>query len=1120
VFKFNNRTIFSLFLLLFSTVFFVFPSSVFAEIKPEDVKDVSKVELKENDAQLIIRTLIQELSDKWIEVASSAESLEKEAAVIVVRNGAKTDTAHYLMIDLPQEMGKNAITATLKIANLLLVQDLSDVINEIEKVSVQKANSYLMELLTQNQMKISSGNMPVSYQNNNYQWERFSLPYIIAYKQLTNNQAYVAIGFYSSKVIKAPGLLLGMQWTGGINEIPPFILRVKGIVQSKSGGYEWLGNPYIEVIFDEPVPYFDFPEPTLWQKIKDYFKNLMPDFSFLKADVGQELANSLSNLSPKLDFSNIDISVLNNNSDTSDNSEQKEQNNNGQNDDELTNPGGQNKDSESQNEIVNKQKTIEEIQDELDDIAEKIDILRQKINDYIAVQQQNNENDDLAENNSNNEEEQSSKKSSKITSGAGSSSTRVEINYCQKSVDSAALQGKVIINEVAWMGTDVSSSNEWIELKNISSESINLFGWQILDKEKQIKIVFPNSAVIIPGGFYLLERTNDDSVSNVLADFIYTGSLSDSNEALYLFDNNCQLQDEVLADKDWPAGEKDEKKTMERSDNLSWHTYSGEKSNGIMGTPKTENSKPLSDENGEKKPTEPEMQKILISEIQASENEFIELYNPNSNPVDISNFYLSYYSSERDWNSPYRNKQFPVNSQIIANGYYLIGLDGFPITGGNPNSDWQPYDDSQLSSSSGAIAIFNCDPKGKEIEETQLCKIDAVGWSSALVFEKQSYPAIADNQSLSRKTDLVTPGYQDTDSNADDFEIQNPSPTNSKGETFYEMTFFNSVWPMFRQNPKRNCQSTYKGPTSQPIVKWIYSEGSNFNNSSNNPLYTPLILDDSGVLFSSVIFPVGPTDKTGLLALNLDGTKKYFKDGFAPSFLLGKEKEILFDDKINRGIADDGSYYYGEKDTIYAFAKDGVALWERKIEYKNPEGKCNNFNNSPEIVNPITVGNNGDIYTVAKDLSCDSLGDNVDGLYIISSQNEIISEILTGRYNTTSACISNEGIAYVTNLVYGKYSSGPSGYLAAMMKDGTGWDIEISHERSPVFFSLPTIDADGNIYISVDKTVLAFDKLGNKLWEVYLIDTPADWNVSNTSIVISADGTLYITGRGAIVALK
>ncbi|MEK7147100.1 MAG: hypothetical protein AAB772_02485, partial [Patescibacteria group bacterium] len=79
---------------------------------------------------------------------------------------------------------------------------------------------------------------------------------------------------------------------------------------------------------------------------------------------------------------------------------------------------------------------------------------------------------------------------------------------CSFSTTQAPLKEKIIINEIAWMGTTDSANNEWFELKNISLEQVDLNGWQILDQAEQIKIVFNASAQIPAAGFYLLERTD------------------------------------------------------------------------------------------------------------------------------------------------------------------------------------------------------------------------------------------------------------------------------------------------------------------------------------------------------------------------------------------------------------------------------------------------------------------------------------------------------------------------------------------------------------------------------------------------------------------------------------
>jgi len=172
--------------------------------------------------------------------------------------------------------------------------------------------------------------------------------------------------------------------------------------------------------------------------------------------------------------------------------------------------------------------------------------------------------------------------------------------YCN-STSTSPIQAPVIINEIAWMGSLNSANDEWVELKNLSNEPVDIKNWQLLDKSEQIKIVFNTDNTVIPANyFYLLERTNDDSVPGIAADLIYTGALSNTDESLRLYNSNCDLIDQALADqgddKNWSAGDNETKRTMERSSDLTWHTYSGEITNNILGTPKTENSLPATDD--------------------------------------------------------------------------------------------------------------------------------------------------------------------------------------------------------------------------------------------------------------------------------------------------------------------------------------------------------------------------------------------------------------------------------------------------------------------------------------------------------------------------------------------
>ncbi|NCO44887.1 lamin tail domain-containing protein, partial [Candidatus Wolfebacteria bacterium] len=248
------------------------------------------------------------------------------------------------------------------------------------------------------------------------------------------------------------------------------------------------------------------------------------------------------------------------------------------------------------------------------------------------------------------------------------------------------------------MGTSNSSNDEWIELKNISSGIVNLSNWQLLDQGEQIKIVFPNTTRLGAGQFLLLERTNDETIPNISSDIIYVGSLANQNEGLRLFDNNCQLQDEVFAQPDWPAGDNLEKRTLERKSGFSWQT-----SALINGTPKQENSNGYivvnsggsSDVSNTTTtvttPTttqtttttiKPSYPKILITEIKVAGlssdgktnvyDEFIELYNLNNFEIDLTGWYLQKKTSQSNEFSSLVPSDLFEGKIINSSEYFLI----------------------------------------------------------------------------------------------------------------------------------------------------------------------------------------------------------------------------------------------------------------------------------------------------------------------------------------------------------------------------------------------------------------------------------------------------------------
>lgn len=155
----------------------------------------------------------------------------------------------------------------------------------------------------------------------------------------------------------------------------------------------------------------------------------------------------------------------------------------------------------------------------------------------------------------------------------------------------------VVINEIAWAGTKANSADEWLEFFNNTAFPINLTGWKI--KKDGGDWVTISTSTISSNGYYLLERTDDNTISNVTADQIYTGSLSNTGEILELRDASDNLIDSLNFSSGWPAGQASPNYiSMERiSPTGSWannnrisRNGSDALNNAINGTPKTQNS--------------------------------------------------------------------------------------------------------------------------------------------------------------------------------------------------------------------------------------------------------------------------------------------------------------------------------------------------------------------------------------------------------------------------------------------------------------------------------------------------------------------------------------------------
>jgi len=111
----------------------------------------------------------------------------------------------------------------------------------------------------------------------------------------------------------------------------------------------------------------------------------------------------------------------------------------------------------------------------------------------------------------------------------------------------------VFISEIAWMGTDVSATNEWIELYNDADQPVALDGWTLHAKDGSPSIML--SGTIAPQGYYLIERTDDETVPDLPADLVTTfgKGISNEGETLELRDGSSILIDTVKSGTDWKS---------------------------------------------------------------------------------------------------------------------------------------------------------------------------------------------------------------------------------------------------------------------------------------------------------------------------------------------------------------------------------------------------------------------------------------------------------------------------------------------------------------------------------------------------------------------------------------
>ncbi|MBN2592351.1 MAG: lamin tail domain-containing protein [Sedimentisphaerales bacterium] len=235
---------------------------------------------------------------------------------------------------------------------------------------------------------------------------------------------------------------------------------------------------------------------------------------------------------------------------------------------------------------------------------------------------------------------------------------------------------KLVINEVLAINSTILDRGgtfpDLIELYYDGPSSMNLSGMSITDNPNDPrKFVFSAGTSVQPGGYLRLFADSDTASSGIHLGFALDGD----GENLYLYDGSGQLLDSVVFGK-------------QLSDlSIGRIGYDGRWTLTVPTFGRSNVVLPLGDQN-----------KIRINEFLADgfvllEDDFIELYNPQTSPVDMSGLYLT----DNPITQPDKHPLGPL-SFIAGEGFAVFTADG---------RDRPGHADFKLSADTDMIGLFD-----------------------------------------------------------------------------------------------------------------------------------------------------------------------------------------------------------------------------------------------------------------------------------------------------------------------------------------------------------------------------------------------------------------------------
>lgn len=157
---------------------------------------------------------------------------------------------------------------------------------------------------------------------------------------------------------------------------------------------------------------------------------------------------------------------------------------------------------------------------------------------------------------------------------------------------------------------------------------------------------------------------------------------------------------------------------------------------------------------------------LLLGMPDSNSTEFIELYNPTAEPIDLTNWTLVYLQNEGDEETVLYRWRVGEPAMIPGHGHYLLVHEGKDV-GVTPDG-W--FVDSLLDRRGGLI-----------LRDREGTAVDVVGWGDAPadVIEGNALPIWDAGQTVERLPMGAAGNGVDSNDNAADFVVNAPNPQNS-----------------------------------------------------------------------------------------------------------------------------------------------------------------------------------------------------------------------------------------------------------------------------------------------------------------------------------------------------